>query len=166
MRKRRSTWAGGRLQLGEVGLEHRQVELGAVEGDQEVELGENLGKLLQIKALDELAHILAVVEARHRHQQPRPGFAVGLDVEIGGAGPELAEEAPVLPGLEPGGEIGGVLGVVQGPGEFGFQPVQPAPGQALDPFGGQKILPGGQPLAPEMRLPPGPHPGQVNESAF
>ena len=121
---------------------------------------------MQIKALNELAHILAVVEARHRDQQPRPGLAIGLDVEIGGAGPELPEEAPVLPGLEPVGEIGGVLGVVQGPGKFGFQPVQPAPGQALDPFGGQKILPGGQPLTPEMSLAPGPHPGQVNKGAF
>lgn len=103
----------GQGQLGEVGLEHRQVELGAVEGDQEVERGQNLGKLLQIMALDELAHILAVVEAHHRDQQPGPDFAVGLDVEIRGAGPEVLEEAPVLPGLEPGGEIGRVLGVVQ-----------------------------------------------------
>jgi len=56
--------------------------------------------------------------------------------------------------------------VIQGPGQLIFKPRQPRLGQAPHPFGGQKVLPGGQPLPPEMGLTAVPHPGQMNESTL
>ena len=45
---------GRQGQVREKGLEHRQVELGAVEGDQQVEVRQGRREMLQIPALDEL----------------------------------------------------------------------------------------------------------------
>ena len=156
----------GQVELGEVGLEHRQVELGAVEGDQEVELRQDRGKFLQIETLDELAHSVAVVEPHHRDQEARPNSAGGLDVQIADPGPAVVKEAPVLPGRQPLSEIGGVFQVRNRLLELPLKPTEALPGQAPEPLGGEKILPGDHPLPPEMRLEAGPHPGEVNESAL
>ena len=124
------------------------------------------GNSLQIIALDELAHGHAVVEARHRDQQPRPEGAGGFDVEVPDPRPEGAKQAPVLICGQKRGKVGRLVHVLDGFPQILLETPEPLPGQTGHPRGGQKILPGLDPLAPEMGLAPRPHPGQVDEGAF
>ena len=91
-----------KVEAGEAAAEERQVEPGAEECDEKAEALDILGEGLQILALYVCLHMLAVIDADHRHIAALERG--GLDVEVGDAVGELGVGAPVLSALQIGGE--------------------------------------------------------------
>jgi len=156
----------GEPETWEIGPKYRQVELGAVKGDDQVQVFQGLGKFLQVFAVDELAHGGAVIKAHHCHLQPRPGIAGGFNVQVRGPLPEAAEETPALRGGEQGTEIPGVVLLGQGLFQAAPEVHQPFAAQPRYLPRGQEVLPGMEALAPEMGLGALPHAGEMDEGAF
>lgn len=140
--------------------------MGAVEGDQQVEVRQGRRELLQIPALDELLQAAAVIEAYHGDRQPRPVGAGGFDVQVADPGPKGAKQAPMLSRSQAGCEVAGIRRLAHRFPQLLLEAPEPLPGQAGEPGGAQKIVPGPHPLPPKIGLAPRPHPVEVDKGAL
>jgi len=147
----------------EVGTYKRKVEEGAVEGDQEIETLNRVLKLLEVFAVDELIHALAVVEADDGDVVSVGIRAGGLDVEEGAAMLELAVESPAFGSREPVMEVGRPVPIPLRGGEILGETTSSHRGHrpALEmPF---QVVPGEDPLTPEVQLCPRPDGGEMDK---
>ena len=72
----------------------------------------------------------------------------------------------MLPRSQTGCEVGGIGRLAHGFPQLLLEAPVPLPGQAGEPRGAQKIVPGRNPLPPEIGLAPRPHPVKVDKGAL
>src|SRR5436309_7503050 len=147
--------------------EEREVEAGAVERDDHGCLCDRGGELVEVDALDELPHPPAVVESDNGDVVAVPPQARRFDVEEDGLASPLPDRPPLVPRLEPPGEVPVVPGAEAGPRPLDLLvdgprslPPDSEPRAVLEEF-----VPRPEALAPEARLRRVPDPRRVDERA-
>ena len=99
-----------------------EVEAFAVEGNEEGVALDVVGEGVEILAMDVVVDVLAIVEGDGGDVVAGAAEAGGFDVEVSGGGAEMAEEAPMVAGVQKLGKEGGVgfLQVLSGKGDKRF----------------------------------------------
>src|SRR2546422_6173349 len=136
------------------GLEEREVESRAVERDDHGGFRDRSGELVEVDALDELPHSVAVMEADKGDVVAVPPQAGRLDVQEDGPVPPFPDRPPLVFGPKPSGEIPVVAGLEALAGALDLlsrcrRPLTPA---AESRVPAEELVPRPEALPPEARL--------------